>query len=937
MSKKEYLFGFIAIFVIVFSFYLYTVAPSMSFWDCAEYIACAYSLGVPHPPGGPLHVLVRKIFTLIPFGQEIGFRSNVASILSGALGAAIIWFLIVKIIERSKKIESKKEKIIAWFSGSVGAFIVAFSYTYWWNSVESEAYGISTFIFILCLFLIFKWDACLTARQEGLNSSTNGKDYKKYLLLIAYILALSSGIHLIPLLAAPGILLFVFLRNREKLRDQSLLRFIALVIPFFALCAGAPLILVGLITIGVIIFIFLPHRNRDSKFLALTALLLILGFTTYSYLIIRARQNPGINETAPTDINRLWDSFTRKQYGPNKLGTVFTRETAKETGYNFFHAYWEQIKFMTTYLIWQWGPWPREVRWEKLTVSNFAKFGSIAISTIFIWLGLFGVWTHYKREKKTFWLLFVTLFMVTIAFVFYMNFKFSPSNPNSFHNPREVRERHYFFGQTFALFGLYIGLGVWGFLSYVSQRTKRGWQILTPVFGILALAPIIGNFHSHVNRHGNWIPDDYGYNMLSSCDKKATVFTNGDNDTFPLWFAQEVKHTKPTVNVANLSLLNTEWYIKQMKQRGVPISFTDYEAENLMPFPVIKNGEIDRNKILLIKDFAVRDILAINGGYEFQRKIFMPIKRETLPKEYRARFPKDMQIIPPSYYARRLPKKYWLRLPEEYFLPAKEFAELVLKDYKPKTPVYFAVTVSRDNTEGFESYLKMEGLVRRVTSCGEQFDIERTDSLLNKVYRYRSIFDPRVYKHENAKKLLTNYAAAYFALGMAYRNKGEINKAIESLEQGKRFKAGQVLPFAYQLAILYKALGEHKKAEANLLELPEEARGAPAWYTLGEFYQKGGDAEKAEDAFKKAVESNPKDPSGYAGLIELYHTRRNTTDLNEIFKKCSLDPALTGKIVSLLRFTNRTKLAALVLENWLSYHPQDTIARGLLNQIRERE
>lgn len=922
MSKKEYLFGFAAIFIAVFGVYWYTMAPTASFWDCGEYIACAYSLGVPHPPGGPLHVLIRRIFTLIPFGYEIGFRSNMLSVLTGAIMAGLVGLIIVKIINRTGEITSKYAKIGAWVAGAAGAFIAAFAYTPWWNSVESEAYGISTFVFILCLFLAFLWDENIKTQQ-----------HKKYLLLIIYLMALSSGIHLIPLLAAPGILLFVFLRNREVIKDAELLRFIVLVIPFFALSASVPLPIVGIIFAGVVVFILLPHGSRrDSKLLAVTTLLFVIGFTTYAYLIIRARQNPNINEVAPTNIQRLWEGFSRKQYGPNKLSTVFARETAAQTGYNLPHAFYEQIKFFTTYLSWQWVPFPRQVRWEGEILTNFTRFGSIIINILFVCISFFGIWTHYKykKDRTTFWLMFTTFLIATIALIFYMNFKFSPSDPNPLHTPREVRERHYFFGPAFILFGLYVGLGFWGIISTI----KRGAWLLRPAIGILALVPVIGNFHSHVNRRGLWLPDDYGHNMLASCDDGAVIFTNGDNDTFPLWFVQEVKHIKPSVTVANLSLLNTEWYIKQLKQRGVPMSLTDWEADNIMPFPVIKDGQPDKKNLLLIKDFGVRDILAINGGYEFERKIFMPIKREKLPKELKVRFPKEMDIIPPSYYVRRLPQKYWLRLPEEYFLPTEEFAALVLKDYKSKIPVYFAVTVSSDNTKGLEPHLRMEALVKRVTPGGARFDILKTDSLLNKVYRYRGIFDPSVYKDENSRRLLTNYAAAYFALGMAYKNQGQIEKAIEALEMGKQFKAGEIIPFAYQLAVLYEVIGEHEKAEANLRELPEEARGVSAWYTLGQFHLERGNLEKAEESFKKALEIAPQDPGGYAGLIELYHEQQDDNNFKKILEKCIQDPVLTGKIVSIFKFEKKNHLAALLLENWLSYHPYDTVARGLLQEFQ---
>ncbi len=942
MSKKEHLYGFIIIFAVVFGVYVYTVAPSLSFWDCGEYIACAYSLGVPHPPGSPLHVLIRKIFTMIPFGREIGFRANMLSVVGGAFSAAFIWLILVKVIERIKKIETRSEKILLWLGGATGALIAAFSYTCWWNSVESEGYGISASILILCLWLTLKW-------EENLKTG----EHKKYLLLIAYLIALTSGIHLTPLLAVPGILLFMFLRNRQERKDPVVLRFIVLVLPFLALCMSFPLWGVGILGVFAIGFILWPMRvrgpastplMRDGRFFALTALLLVLGFTTNAYLIIRARQDPRINEVAPTDIKKLWDGFTRKQYmpeGTSLLTIMFQRRTqTKENGYSFIRALGGQVKFFTDYLIWQWAPYPREERWEQRTLSNFAKFGSVAVNAIFVGLSLFGMLWHWKREKNTFYLIWTTFFMASIALLFYVNFKFSPSDPNPLHLPHEVRERHYFFGSAFLLFGLYIGFGIWGLLSMI-----KGWQerfftsfrmtsVVAPVLGALAFVPLFGNFYSHANRRGHWIADDYGFNMLSSCDDSATLFTNGDNDTFPLWFAQEVKNIKPSVNVANLSLLNTDWHIKQLKKRGVPISFTDYEIENLIPFPVIKDGEADRTKLLIVKDFAVRDILATNGGYKFKKKIFMPIKRDALPKKYKSKFPEEMKVIPPNYYTRRIPKELWVRLPEEYFLPPREFADLILKDYTPEKPVYFAVTVSESNLGGCRLYLQMEGLAYRVVGSGAQgFNIEKSDSLLNSVYRYRAIFDPRVYKDKNTKRLLTNYAAAYFQLGMAYRKEGKIDKALKSLEFGKLFKVEENLPFNYQLASLYEVIGEHEKAEQHLRKFAEQANKGAGWYTLGGFYQKWGETEKAKESFKRATQTEEQS-LGYAGLIEIYYEEKDTVNLNNIFELCAKNPAITGKILSIFRAERRDELVALLLKNWLAYHPQDTIAQSLFRGLR---
>jgi tetratricopeptide (TPR) repeat protein len=531
-----------------------------------------------------------------------------------------------------------------------------------------------------------------------------------------------------------------------------------------------------------------------------------------------------------------------------------------------------------------------------------------------------------------------------------MNFKFSPSDPNPLHQPREVRERHYFFEPSFVLFAFFIGIGAFELLLKFRKRIK----LVAPIFILLAFTPLVSNFNSQVNRRGNYIANDFGYNMLASCDDGGVLFTNGDNDTFPLWYSQNVEDTKPAVTVANLSLLQTPWYIKQMKDIGVPISFTDYEIENILPHPVVEDGKPKRDEFISTNDFAVRDILATNAGFKFEKKLLLPIRRETLPKRYRVLFPKEMEFIHPSYYRKRLPRNYWLIMPEEYLLPSEKFAELVLKDYNGKLPIYFAGTVEKGTTRGFEHYLRVEGLVRRVISQDEkQFDIERmmprlstsigagglhiakTDSLLNRVYRYRSIFNPSVYKYKTSKQMMGNYAVTYLLLGASYEVMGNTQKAIETMEKGKRFKTKDVTPFIANLVRLYQKVGNYQKAKENLEELTKIRGGSSSdWYQLGLYYmQYEGDKTRALDAFQKARKADKNAPWGYGGLISYYITQGDTTKVIALLDTCFDNQELTSKIIQLYRMENRKELGGLILREWLKSHPYDTVAQKLLEDF----
>ena len=149
--KQPQWIGFIVVFGCVLSMYLWTAPPTVSFWDCGEYIATAYILGVPHPPGSPLQVLIRRVFMLFPIGSEIAFRSNFFSLLVSTLTAGFVYLSIFEIISRFRKPKTTLEKVMTHASGAMGAAVSSFSFTIWHNSGESESYAPATFLLVFSL------------------------------------------------------------------------------------------------------------------------------------------------------------------------------------------------------------------------------------------------------------------------------------------------------------------------------------------------------------------------------------------------------------------------------------------------------------------------------------------------------------------------------------------------------------------------------------------------------------------------------------------------------------------------------------------------------------------------------------------------------------------------------------------------------------------
>lgn len=235
-----------------------------------------------------------------------------------------------------------------------------------------------------------------------------------------------------------------------------------------------------------------------------------------------------------------------------------------------------------------------------------------------VFLGGLGIWAEVRKRKREGTVLLFLILACTVGLILYMNFAdgTKPDRVTGEIINIEVRDRDYFWTPGFMFFALAMGLGITALLAFVGswlELKKR--ELAKPVVGILSviilalpILPLNRGFHSHNNRSGNYLPYDYAWNLLQSCDKDAVLFTNGDNDTFPLWFLQNVEKIRQDVRVVNLSLINTNWYIKQMKhQWNVPISFTDKEIDRLN-FVRTEDG-----KILRIQDRMIDDIMETNN------------------------------------------------------------------------------------------------------------------------------------------------------------------------------------------------------------------------------------------------------------------------------------------------------------------------------------
>jgi hypothetical protein len=490
--------------LLVLALYALTLAPTTAMWDASEYITAAYTLGIPHPPGNPLFVLLGRVASLLPFGG-VAARVNLLAAFSSAISAAI-WFLVAERV-LAQWFEQRWSRIVG---AGAAALLSATAFTVWNQSVVNEkVYTVSLAFFAVVSWLTVMW--C---------DDPDGRRADRLLVLIAYLIGLGYANHPAGFLVGPAVATAVLAR-----RPRTLLRW---------------------------------------RLLAAAALALVLGLTPFAVEPIRAAHHPVLNEGEPTGCTttigfrctfssttatRLMANINRDQYGKPNLSDRQAPFTA------------------------QLGMWWLYFKWQWLRDSHGTQpFMQSALALVFLALGVAGGVAHWRRDRASFWFFGPLIFTVTLALVYYMNFKYGASqDPELTDVPREVRDRDYFYLWSFSAWSVWAALGlasVWHWLATRegSDRPSR-WATAAPVL-LLAALPLAGNWRD-ASRAGETATREWAHDLLSSVEPYGILITLGDNDTFPLWYAQEVEGVRRDVTVAVTTLLNTDWYPRGLLRRPI--------------------------------------------------------------------------------------------------------------------------------------------------------------------------------------------------------------------------------------------------------------------------------------------------------------------------------------------------------------------------------
>ena len=502
---------------LVLALYVITLGPSTAMWDTSEYIAAAHVLGIPHPPGNPFFVLIGKVFTLLPIAPNIAMRVNILAAISSAVAAAM-WFLITERVLVSW-LPNRWQRIVG---GSLAVLIGATAFTVWSQSVVNEkVYTVSLAGVAIIAWLTVRW--C---------DDPHGPRADRLLVMIAYLIGLGYSNHMAGMLAAPAVGVAVLARYPQVLLRWKLL----------------------LTCVGV----------------------LALGLTPFATQPIRAAYFPAISEGEPTGcVDKFaWDC-------------TFSARTYDSFMYNFNRGQYDkpaltdrkapfsaQIGMWWMYFEWQ---WIRDAHGEHRAAQAMAAM-------FFLVMGLFGGYVHWRRDRRSFWFFGPLMLTMTLGLIYYLNFKYGFSqSPELDAVDREVRDRDYFYLWSFSAWSVWAALGlifVWEALAAVigaeqvrlgtetvEQPHKRSWLLSSPILA-LAFIPIFANWSS-ASRRGDTDTRDFAADLLNSVEPYGILVTVGDNDTFPLWYAQEVEGIRRDVIIANTSLLNTDWYTRQLLRRPV--------------------------------------------------------------------------------------------------------------------------------------------------------------------------------------------------------------------------------------------------------------------------------------------------------------------------------------------------------------------------------
>ena len=981
-----------AVFAVAAATYLLTMEPSSSLWDCAEFIATSYKLEVGHPPGAPLFMLMARIATLFaPSTHYVPHMVNAMNCLASAFCILFLFWSITHIARRiygaGGRTITDNDKIAILGAGAVGALAYTFTDTFWFSAVEGEVYSLSSMFTALVLWLMLKWEEQADEPHSA-----------RWIVLIAYLMGLSIGVHILNLLTIPALVFIYYFRKYDHvtfrgvviatLVSLAILGFINGIIIPYTVYVGAMVDVFFVNTLhlpvnsGIAVFalalfaalfygVYRTHRagRRLWNLLLLSTTMILIGFSSYATMTIRAVANPPMNSNNPNNPHALLSVLNRDQYGNRPLlygpyysspvddyvqetTYYFDKESGRYqratelTGYTYpsqfkhvFPRVWNSLKgeaeykpwaayrtktdvmrdengepirdeqgrvvtgevvdfgrtvydpltgesfveptfgenlyffftYQLNYMYWRYFLWnfvgrQDDIQAGKETIAHGNWLSGIdAVDRIYLGpqtmlpremadnparntyfflpflLGILGLIYQLNRDQRNFTVVMWLFVMMGVALVVYFNTC-----------PSEPRERDYVYAGSFYAFSMWIGLGVLAlrdFLSYVMRRDSRAAAVVATVacLGVPALLAA-QNWDDH-DRSGRTFARDIGWNYLQSVPENAIVINYGDNDTFPLWFNQEVDGVRTDVRVMNSSYLGGDWYIDEMRVRSnesdpVPFSLPSSKytrVNDMLPVREKVDRVVDIRELM---DFIASEeegtkLQLVDGSlidYVPARRIAIPVNKDNaiaagIVKE------EDRDLMVDTVYINISERKRSIDKSEMMLLD-------LLATFDWSRPICFTqVYILQDF--GLLDYLQFDGysyrLVPILTPYRSAWDIGRIDTevaypLLKETMRYGNLADPDVHAdyfvQYNLSASRAREAFARVARKLLQENQPE--KAREMLDRGLEVLPSPKIHYTdantYPFIECYYLLEEYEKGDALLKDYAETLKEYIEYY-----------------------------------------------------------------------------------------------------------
>jgi len=889
------------VFLISFIVYYHSVERTGSLWDCGEFILGAYKLQVVHPPGAGLFVLIGRMFAWLAtiFSDDpadIAFAVNLMSALCTSIAATMIaWVTIMfgklALVGRSTE-TTQSQNIALALAGLAAGLSTAFSTSIWFSAVEGEVYAMSTMFTSITVWAATKYYFL-----------DDDKDANRWLVLSLFVSGMSVGVHLLSILSLPAVALLVYYKKYKEHTLKGaiiamglgvvaivfIMKFVIVGIPnlwknmelLFVNSFGLPIhsgiIPTLLIVAGLAYYILKYAHKKGNQILqiaAVSAVLIVVAFSTIGVVVIRANTDTPINMNVPGDAMRLLPYLNREQYGERPLlsgphydaepkdvkrtdryGRVgekyevvderfeyiydqkdkilFPRIGHTDQGRPELHKMWREalngdskgkpgmgynLQFMMYYQInWMYfryfmwnfvgrqtaeqGYFPWDIskgHWQSgITPIDEAKLYKMDAlpdtmkndesSNRYFFLplifGLIGLVFHFVQRKKDFTTLLILFVITGIGIVIYSN-----------QPPNEPRERDYVLVGSFMTFCIWIGMGVLALYHYLSQKISGPAPAVLAGLLVISAPVIMGfqNFDDHSRKH-HQASRDYASNFLNSVEPNAIIFTYGDNDTYPLWYAQEVENIRRDVRVVNLSLIAVDWYINKLRNKvndSAPIKLTlteeDYRGKNRnQVFFANPRGENLSAPMNIFEGLrSIRDPKNTIQDQTFvtSRNFYLPVDRE-----------KYMKLgLQPNIDSSEWADQVEFRFAENAGYFTKDdlaVMDLIASNFYER-PIYFAITCQASKLLGLNDYVEMEGLGLRLSPTKV-----RVKSQLPSIYGFGDIDVEKVYNNVMTKWKWGNFDKMKLFVDKSYMAEVQAMKlvmlraAIEFDRQGIKDKA----------------------------------------------------------------------------------------------------------------------------------------------------